>query len=154
MGFWDSMSGQQIYENFASADGPDGLMQAQQHLARVETVYTERENQIRTLAASMEEGWTGDAAGAAQRGAGPLAVAHGGAAQEMATAKDLLANQVDSFYVVKSSVTPVPPAPSEPSTFHNLISFGGAQSDYEAGVAYGKQGQAAEDAAAKHGRQM
>jgi hypothetical protein len=135
MGFWDSMSGQQIYENFANAPGPDGLMQAQQHLAMVEAVYTERENQIRTLAASMEEGWTGDAAGAAQRGAGPLAVAHGGAAQEMATARDLLANQADSFYVVKSSVTLVPPAPSEPSTFDNLISFGGAQSDYEAGVA-------------------
>jgi hypothetical protein len=135
MGFWDSMSGQEIYENFANAPGPDGLMQSQEQLAMVEAVYTERENQIRTLAASMEEGWTGDAAGAAQRGAGPLAVAHGGAAQEMATAKDLLSNQADSFYLVKSSVTPVPPAPNSPSTLDNVITLGSAQSDYEAGVA-------------------
>ncbi len=59
MGFWDSMSGQEIYENFATAPGPDKLQQAQHHLGRVEAVYTDRENQIRTLAASMEEGWSG-----------------------------------------------------------------------------------------------
>jgi hypothetical protein len=135
MGFWDSMSGQQIYENFANAPGPGSLMASREDLALAESVYTERETQIRTLAASMEAGWTGDAAGAAQRGAGPLAVAHGGAAQEMATAKDLLSGQTDSFYQVKSNVTPVPPAPEEPSTFKNIITLGGAKSDYEDGVA-------------------
>ena len=135
MGFWDEMSGQQIYENFANAPGPARLVQSQQQIAKVAMVYTDRENQIRSLAASMEEGWTGDAAGAAQRGAGPLAVAHGGAAQEMTTANDLLSRQTESFYQVKSSVSPVPPAPEEPSTFKNIITFGGANSDYEAGVA-------------------
>ncbi|WP_370944844.1 hypothetical protein AB5J62_37845 [Amycolatopsis sp. cg5] len=125
------MSAQEIYENFANAPGPSGLLQGSDILERIESYYTLREDQITKMAGSMEEGWTGDASGAAQRGAGPLAVAHGGAAQEMATSKDALRNQSDGFYKVSSSVSPVPPTPEEPSTLKNIFTLGSAQEDYE-----------------------
>ncbi|MFD8492377.1 hypothetical protein [Amycolatopsis sp. NPDC059657] len=135
MSFWSEifggMSGQEIYENFANAQGPRGLEQGSLHLSKVEVYYTRREEQITAIAGSMEEGWTGDAGGAARRGAGPLAIAHGGAAQELATAKDALITQSDDFYRVKSSVDPVPEPPDKPSTFKNVITLGGAQSNYE-----------------------
>ncbi|WP_370947192.1 hypothetical protein AB5J62_06455 [Amycolatopsis sp. cg5] len=125
------MSAQQIYENFVNSEGPARLMAASDHLEQIEREYTQRVQQITDLAASMEEGWTGDSAGAAQRGAGPLAVAHDGASQEMATGKDLLRNQTDSFFQVKNTVGPVPSPPEEPSTFEKIITLGSAGSDYE-----------------------
>jgi hypothetical protein len=129
------MTGQQIYENFATAKGTDSLMDAATTLATIRNTYNDRADQIKALALGMESGWTGDAAGAAQRGAGPLAVSHAGAAQELSTGMDLLIAQSQTFHETKNKVTPVPPAPSEPSTFHNVVTFGGARSDYEDGVA-------------------
>ncbi|SDX00392.1 hypothetical protein SAMN05421504_10224 [Amycolatopsis xylanica] len=141
MSFWDifggnvCMDGQAIYENFTSkAQGPRGLVQGSVELGKVEALYTLREQQITDLAASMEEGWTGDSSGAAQRGAGPLAVEHGRAAQEMATARNLLMDQTESFSNAQTTVVPVPKTPEEPSTFKKVITLGGAQSDYEKGV--------------------
>ncbi|WP_157357431.1 hypothetical protein [Amycolatopsis nigrescens] len=128
------MSGQQIFENFRDAPGTDGLQTSRALLEEVERLYSDRADQITSLAASMEEGWTGDAAGAAQRGAGPLAVEHGRAAQAMATAKDLLQNQTESFHDTRSRVVPVPPVPEAPSTWDKIVSFGSARSKYESKV--------------------
>lgn len=128
-----SMNGQQIYDNFANGEGPARLMGASDYLEQIEREYTQRVQQITDLAASMEEGWTGDAAGAAQRGAGPLAVAHDGASQEMATGKDLLRDQTDSFMQARWDVVPVPPEPAHPSTLKQIVTLGSAQSDYEKG---------------------
>lgn len=130
----DFMSAQEIYENFVNGRGPGGLIQAAMHLSKVEDTYNARARQIETLAASMEEGWTGDAGGAAQRGAGPLAVEHAGAAEAMSTAKELLTDQATQWSDTKSRVQPVPPVPAEPSTFKQLITFGSANRDYESQV--------------------
>lgn len=135
MSFWSEvfggMSGQEVYENFAYGRGPDGLLEGSTILAKIQTYYSRREEQITEIAGSMEEGWTGDAGGAARRGAGPLAVAHGGAAQELSTAKDALVTQSTDFYRAKAAVDPVPEPPDKPSTFKNVITLGGAQSNYE-----------------------
>ena len=130
----DFMTAQEIYENFANGRGPDGLIQAAMQISQVEDTYNARAQQIKSLAASMEEGWTGDAGGAAQRGAGPLAVEHAGAAEAMSTAKQLLTDQATQWGDTKSRVQPVPPVPEAPSTFKQLITFGSAGSDYEAKV--------------------
>jgi hypothetical protein len=86
---------------------------------------------ITELAGSFEEGWTGDAAGAAQRGAGPLAVEHARASEEMTSAATLLDGQVGSFGQTKNAVVPVPTPPSAPSTMQNIVTFGSASSNYE-----------------------
>src|SRR4051795_3888090 len=93
----DFMNAQEIYENFVNGRGPDGLIESAMYLSQAEVTYNARAKQIETLAASMEEGWTGDAGGAAQRGAGPLAVEHAGAAEAMATAKELLTDQATQW---------------------------------------------------------
>lgn len=130
-----SMNGQQIYENFSSAPGPDGLASAQEKLNRIKAEYDDLADQIMKVAASMEEGWQGEASGAAQRGAGPLAVEHAAASAEMNTGQDLLRRQIDSFDFARNSVQPVPPAPDKPSTMENIFTLGSAGNRYDEQVA-------------------
>ncbi|QWF81798.1 hypothetical protein [Amycolatopsis sp. CA-230715] len=115
------MTAQQIYDNFDQARGTGSLQNARHALEEVERQYTMREHDITKLAASMEEGWTGEAAGAAQRGAGPMAVEHGHAAQALATAKDLLQNQSDTFHDTKSKVVQIPPYPDQDQYFRDVL---------------------------------
>jgi hypothetical protein len=126
-----AMTGQQIYENFMTAPGPQGLDSARTELTKVMEDYQVLSTRITTLAASFEEGWTGDAAGAAQRGAGPLAVEHARASEEMNTAQSLLDGQISSFGRTKNAVVPVPAPPSAPSTMLNIVTFGSASSNYQ-----------------------
>jgi hypothetical protein len=121
------MTAQEIYANFHDGEGPDGLVRAGMHLQIVQAKYGEREQQIKELSASMEECWTGDASGAAQRGAGPLAVEHAGAAQQMNTAASLLTDQSTAWIDTKNKVQPVPPVPEEPSTLKQIITMGSAK---------------------------
>ncbi|GAA1971489.1 hypothetical protein [Amycolatopsis minnesotensis] len=116
------MTAQQIYDNFDKARGTGSLQDARNTLQKVEEQYTIREHDITKLAASMEEGWAGAASGAAQRGAGPMAVEHGHAAQALATAKDLLQNQSDTFHDTKSRVVQIPPYPDQDQTFRDMLS--------------------------------
>lgn len=130
-GFGDIMTPQQIYENFTTAaQGPVDLMHSQKHLTKVMSKYQDRVNQITHLAAAMEEGWTGDASQAAQRSAGPLAVAHDEAAMRMVEASQLIQSQTQAFYDTKNKVVPVPQVPKAPSTIENLITAGSANSSY------------------------
>ncbi|WP_191245949.1 PPE domain-containing protein [Amycolatopsis deserti] len=115
------MSGQQIYENFHNAPGPGELQQAQHHLRMVMKKYEVRAEQVTSLAGAMEEGWTGDAANAAVRSVGPLAVAHSGAAAAMKTANDLIESQSQAFFDTKNKVVPVPEAPQTPPTLAQQI---------------------------------
>jgi hypothetical protein len=131
MGSEECMSGQQIYENFINGRGTDGLANSYSSLGNVSEVYNERVDQITRLAASMEECWTGNASGAAQRGAAPLAVAHGSAAAEMITATNLLERQAGSFHDARTNVVKVPNPPNEPSTIKKILTLGGAQDNYE-----------------------
>ena len=117
----DAMSGQQIYDNFHNAPGPGELQQAQHHLQMVMKKYEVRAEQITSLAGAMEEGWTGDAANAAVRSVGPLALAHSGAAAAMKTANDLIENQSQAFFDTKNRVVPVPETPQTPPALKELI---------------------------------
>ncbi|SFB02538.1 hypothetical protein SAMN05216266_103355 [Amycolatopsis marina] len=130
-----SMTGQQIYENFMIAPGTGGLSEAQMGLAKVMEEYTALADRIVKVAESLEEGWEGDASGAARRGAGPLAVEHARASEEMNTAQELLVRQIDSFVLARNSVTTVPPTPDAPSTMDNILTLGSAQNRYESQVA-------------------
>ena len=131
MGSEECMSGKAIYQNFIDGRGTEPLMDSQRSVGMVSDLYEERVSQIKRLATSMEEGWTGNASGAAQRGAGPLAEAHHGAATEMKTAQDLLSRQTESFREARINVVDVPDLPKEPSLFKKVVSFGGAQESYE-----------------------
>ncbi|MEV6909801.1 hypothetical protein [Amycolatopsis sp. NPDC051071] len=129
-----AMTGQQIYENFLNAPGTDGLEAAQRQLAEVRVEYGHLQAEITKAAAALEEHWQGEASGAAQRGAGPLAVAHGQAGGEMEFADNLLRTQVDSFHVTKNSVRPVPPVPPMPASFNEMVE-GGAKNYFQATTA-------------------
>lgn len=118
----EGMTGQQIYDNFhKAAAGPGGLQQAQHHLRAVMKKYEVRSEQVTSLAGAMEEGWTGDAANAAVRSVGPLAVAHSGAAAAMKTANDLIESQSQAFFDTKNKVVPVPEVPQTPPALKEII---------------------------------
>jgi hypothetical protein len=105
------MGGQAIFENFTKAVGPEGLAVGAATMNEVARSYNERGDRIRQIVAKMDAAWRGNAAGAAQRGVGPLAVEHGLAAPAMDMAQDLATRQAGSFGDAKNAVVPVPPAP-------------------------------------------
>jgi hypothetical protein len=105
------MTGAEIYRNFHDGPGPDGLIDGAVVVNEISGTYGERAQQIRALVARMESAWQGDAAGAAQRGAGPLAVEHDMSSMALGTAQDLTSRQAGSFSEAKGRVVPVPPKP-------------------------------------------
>ncbi|MPZ80013.1 MAG: hypothetical protein GEV28_06275 [Actinophytocola sp.] len=105
------MSGDEIYRNFHDGDGPEGLIGGAAVVKDVASEYYERTRQIQALVGRMESVWQGEAAGAAQRGAGPLATEHELAGHALGTAQDLTGRQAGSFDEAKSRVVPVPPKP-------------------------------------------
>jgi Protein of unknown function (DUF3558) len=107
------LSGEQIYENFATAEGSQGLALGAGTVQQVVARYNERGDQISKLLDKMDTVWQGDSAGAAHRGVGPLAVEHALAAPTMDIAQDLAARQASSFNDAKHAVVPVPPAPDK-----------------------------------------
>ncbi|WP_328604952.1 hypothetical protein OG943_33655 [Amycolatopsis sp. NBC_00345] len=125
------MSGQQIYDNFANAVGPDGLAHAADCVTEIQGRYDDRATEIRSLATAMEEGWVGDAAGAASRGAGPLAVEHAHAAGAATLAQAGLTTQASAWHSVKAKVQPVPPVPQAPPP---MSGFFGLQSAIDADI--------------------
>lgn len=125
------MDAQQIYDNFQTGVGGNGLSQAAAVVKELVAAYEERADSITQLTGRMESAWQGDAAGAAQRGAGPLAVEHALAAPDMNVAQDLSNRQVGSFDQARTAVTPVPPMPDKPSAWENVTSLGDADRTYE-----------------------
>jgi hypothetical protein len=135
-GIWTQlfgMNGQEIYHNFRGGTGDDaaGLIEAGAKVFTVTKRYEDRTKSITNLTTKMEGAWQGDAAGAAQRGAGPLAVEHGLAQPNMVTAYHTLNSQATAFNTAKSQVTEIPPTPEKPGVWDNLTSFGGAGHTYE-----------------------
>ncbi|MFC7612630.1 hypothetical protein ACFQV2_02160 [Actinokineospora soli] len=125
------MSGQAIYENFKNGRGGEGLAEAATLIREASLMYEQHALDIRQLTSKMESYWQGDAAGAAQRGAGPLAVEHELAQPELSTVDDLSNRQVGSYNDAKNRVQPIPDVPEEPSLWDNITSFGGASDTYE-----------------------
>ncbi|WP_027943066.1 hypothetical protein [Amycolatopsis taiwanensis] len=128
------MSAQQIYDNFINAKGPGDLTQAQVHLVKVMSTYQDRAQQITSLAASMEEGWSGDASQAAQGSAARLSIAHDKAAMHMVEASQLIDAQSQAFYDTKNRVVPVPEVPKAPSFVDTVITMGSANTTYQTKV--------------------
>jgi hypothetical protein len=138
-GIWSrlfGMSGAEIYHNFRGGTGDDarGLIEAGGRLGIVRYRYAERTKSITELTTKMEDAWQGGAAGAAQRGSGPLAVEHGLAETGLTTANKTLYNQAQAFVTAKQSVTEVPPTPEKPGIWDNVTSLGGAGRNYETQV--------------------
>lgn len=127
------MNGSEIYHNFHGRTGDDGagLVLAGAKLIKVSDRYKDRTTSITELTTTMESAWQGGAAGAAQRGAGPLAVEHGLAQGGMSTASTALDSQVSAFNTAKGKVTQIPPTPDKPGMWDNVTSFGGAGRNYE-----------------------
>ena len=107
------MSGQEIYDNFHNGVGAEGLATGASILKKVAGRYEERAREIQQLVGEMESAWQGDAAGRAQRGAGPLLTEHEIASHHFSVSEDLTDRQSGSFSRAKNSVVPVPSAPAE-----------------------------------------
>lgn len=116
------MTGEEIYRNFTEAAGAGDLAAASDLWRELQEEHEEEARRIRELAVRMESAWRGDAAGAAQRGAIPLAVEHESSAPLLFTDHDLFGRQVGSFNDARNRVVPVPPAPDRPSGFEILFS--------------------------------
>ncbi len=131
--FGFGMNGREIYHNFRDGTGDDGkgLYQSAYTIGVLADNYTTRQDSIKDLVVQMESAWDGGAGGAARRGAGPLAVEHGLASPEISTARETLTNQVTVFSGAKKAVVEVPPTPEEPDVWSNIMSFGGANRDYQ-----------------------
>jgi hypothetical protein len=128
-----SMSGQAIYDNFVNHSGP-GMAELSNSVIgtmRLSASYQDRAALMKSLAAGMEAAWQGDAAGAARRGAGPLAVEHEVAAPQIGDAAISMAQQAAAFETARNSVVPVPDMPEKPGPWDNLISAGQANVFYE-----------------------
>lgn len=139
MGIFDSlgnlwgMNGEQIYHNFRGGTGDNGigLLGAKARVELLVKNYDLRKESITKLTGTMEAAWQGDAAGAAQRGAAPLAVEHGRARIEMSTAQSTLGAQYDAFSAAQNAVTEIPPTPDKPNIWENFVSGGDAGRTYE-----------------------
>lgn len=107
------MSGDEIYRNFQDGFGPGGLAASAETVNTLVERYQGRVDQILKLRARMEAAWQGNAAGAADRGLGPLVIEHGLAGRALHVAQDLTSRQVGSFGEAKNAVVPVPPAPGD-----------------------------------------
>ncbi len=109
------MNGRQIYDNFQEGPGPDGMSGGAAIVNEVAAEYETRAREIRELVGRMESAWQGAAAGAAQRGAGPIAAEHELSGPSLASAQDLTNRQAASYTDAKNAVVPVPPQPEMPN---------------------------------------
>ncbi|HEY0688692.1 MAG TPA: hypothetical protein VGD71_06580 [Kribbella sp.] len=66
------MSGQDIYDNFQQGSGADGISSSAAIVNQLARRHQERFERLHQLKARMGLAWQGAAAGAAQRGLGPL----------------------------------------------------------------------------------
>jgi len=107
------MSGQDIYDNFHNGTGPEGLSASAAIVNELAGRYQERAQQVQRLRSRMEAAWQGPAAGAANRGLGPLVTEHDESGHALRTAQDLTGRQAGSFGKARDTVVPVPPSPGE-----------------------------------------
>lgn len=109
-----AMSGAEIYRNFQDGAGPDGLLAGAAIVNEVAAEYAEEATAIQQLTAKMESAWRGAAAGAANRGAGPLVTEHESSGSALLSSQALTSVEADVFALSRNSVMPVPPKPTAP----------------------------------------
>jgi hypothetical protein len=129
------MSGRDIYENFTNGPAGLGLPPGVMTTRNVAANYADRAIVMTKLASDMEPTWQGEAAGAAQRGAAPLAVEHQYASPRIMMVAKSMHHQAEAFDMARNSVVPVPDMPEKPGFWDNVVSFGQANQDYERQVA-------------------
>ena len=118
------MSGAEIYRNFRDGAGTGGLQAGAAVVNEIAVEYVEEAAAIRTLTAKMEAAWQGTAAGAARRGAGPLASEHESSGTALLTAQTLISFEAEVFALSKNSVVPVPPKPQAPNPWTMFVDPG------------------------------
>jgi hypothetical protein len=108
-------SGKQIYQWLQEQKlGIDGLTGAQGDVKKLVDEYNQLADDVQTGVTKLEGMWTGKAAGAAGRGAGPLGTAFRSAAPHLSNAQGSLSDQAESFTTASNAVVQVPDEPSAP----------------------------------------
>lgn len=125
------MSGKEIYDNFTTAPGAQELESARAVLEALAKEDAEIGDEVNAAAGALESAWEGEAAGAAHRGAGPLAVDHALSSEQATVAQDLLRRQVESFDYAKSNVVPVPDVPDTPPSLTEVVADPAAATYYQ-----------------------
>ena len=108
------MDGKQIYDNFRQGD-TSGLRGVADQVATLSSSYLDRAQGIKALQDRMNQAWTGNAADAANAGAGPLAQAFRQTAEPLDTTKASVDMQAETFEASNHAVVEVPPKPDKPS---------------------------------------
>ncbi len=107
------MTGDEIYRNFQEGAGAEGISSSAALVNELAERHRERAGRVVRLRARMEAAWEGAAAGAANRGLGPLVAEHELSGNALHTAQDLTGRQAGSFGDARNAVVPVPPSPGE-----------------------------------------
>ncbi len=110
------MDGKEIYENFKQGR-TDGLKEAADKVKELQDAYTERAQSIKALQQRMASAWTGDAADAANAGAGPLEKAYYDSSEPLDATKISVHSQATSFDASGHAVVQVPDKPDKPSAW-------------------------------------
>ncbi|WP_372665266.1 hypothetical protein [Amycolatopsis kentuckyensis] len=108
------MDGKQIYDNFKQGD-TDGLRRTSESVNKLSEAYQARAEGIKALQNRMLNAWTGDAADAANAGAGPLELAFAETALPLDETKFSVDTQAAVFDQSGNTVVEVPPKPDKPS---------------------------------------
>ncbi|MCR6482145.1 hypothetical protein M8542_04930 [Amycolatopsis sp. OK19-0408] len=108
------MDGKQIYDNFKQGD-TRGLRDLSSDVNALSSTYRERGETIKALQARMVESWSGDAADAANAGAGPMERAFYDNAAPMDGTTQSVDTQAEVFDHSGGAVVEIPPKPDKPS---------------------------------------
>lgn len=107
-----TMDAQQIYANFhGRAAGTAGLQAARQIVGEMADRYEEAAAWVQEMADHVRSAWQGTAAEAALQGLVPLAENSLFVSEQLDTAQDLIARQIESFHTAAAEVRPVPVEP-------------------------------------------
>ncbi|MCG8915296.1 hypothetical protein L6E12_05755, partial [Actinokineospora sp. PR83] len=106
------MTGDDIYRNFHEAPGSGSLHRSADGLREVAGQYDVNVDHLIALVAQMEGCWTGEAAGAAHRAAGPLSVRHEAGVPVVEGLRGVATQQAGAFEAAKRAVVEVPPLPA------------------------------------------
>ncbi|MFI5606784.1 WXG100 family type VII secretion target [Amycolatopsis sp. NPDC051903] len=108
------MDGKQIYDNFRTGN-TSGLRAAATQVQQLSSAYLERAQSIKDLQDRMAKSWRGDAADAANAGAGPLEKAFANTADPLDMTNASVEMQASSFEDSSHAVVEVPPKPDKPN---------------------------------------
>jgi uncharacterized protein YukE len=110
------VDGKQIYDNFKQGNS-NGLRDAAGKVSDLSSAYMERAQGIKSLQDRMKQAWTGNAADAANAGAGPLEQAFAETAEPLDMTQLSANTQADVFDHSSGSVVVVPDKPEKPSAW-------------------------------------